>query len=324
MVLSNRDRVGKAFDLLSEGLRDTVDEVMTRSFGSADWNERWADREARNFGRTPRQFSKQDVQIQLRALTEFGRDFNDVLSRAQQSFASELRETRNQWAHGETFSSDDTARALDTIERLLQAIDSMDSAADVHKLREDLQRSVYEERNRREARRTNTATLKPGAGMKPWREVIQPHDDVARGEFTASEFAADLHMVRTGQALGSEYSDPVEFFNRTYITEGLWDLLSRALRRLNGEANASPVVNLQTNFGGGKTHSMLALYHLFNGKASQDFPQEVQELIKEAGSPKLDSLGVRRVALVGTYLQAGSGIQKEDGTAVHTLWGELA
>ena len=109
--MSNRDRVGKAFDLLSEGLRDTVDEVMTRSFGSADWNERWADREARNFGRTPRQFSKQDVQIQLRALTEFGRDFNDVLSRAQQSFASELRETRNQWAHGETFSSDDTARA---------------------------------------------------------------------------------------------------------------------------------------------------------------------------------------------------------------------
>ncbi|WP_311347755.1 DUF499 domain-containing protein [Corynebacterium durum] len=324
MVLSNRDRVGKAFDLLSEGLRDTVDEVMTRSFGSADWNERWADREARNFGRTARQFSKQDVQIQLRALTEFGRDFKDVLSRAQRSFASELRETRNQWAHGETFSSDDTARALDTIERLLQAIDSMDSAADVHKLREDLQRSVYEERNRREARRTNTATLKPGAGMKPWREVIQPHDDVARGEFTASEFAADLHMVRTGQALGSEYSDPVEFFNRTYITEGLWDLLSRALRRLNGEANASPVVNLQTNFGGGKTHSMLALYHLFNGKASQDFPQEVQELIKEAGSPKLDSLGVRRVALVGTYLQAGSGIQKEDGTAVHTLWGELA
>jgi predicted AAA+ superfamily ATPase len=91
-------------------------------------------------------------------------------------------------------------------------------------------------------------------------------------EFTASEFAADLHLVRTGQATSPEYGDPVEFFTRTYLTEGLRDLLSRALRRVGGgDGNASPVVNLQTNFGGGKTHSMLALYHLFSGTPAKDF-----------------------------------------------------
>lgn len=80
---------------------------------------------------------------------------------------------------------------------------------------------------------------------------------MARGEFNASEFAADLHLVATGEA-SPEYSNPVDFFSRTYVTEGLKDLLSRALRRISGDMNASPVVNLQTNFGGGKTHSMLA------------------------------------------------------------------
>ena len=324
MALSNRDRVGKAFDLLSEGLMDVVDEAMTYSFQTSAWPEKWAEREAKRNGSSVRKFTKRDVQVQLRAITEYGRSFNEYLSRSQQSYASELRETRNQWAHGDSFSSDDASRALDTIARLLQAVDAVDSAADVRKLREDLQRNVYEDRTRHLAKRASAVKLEPGAGLKPWREVIQPHDDVARGEFTASEFAADLHLVHTKQALAPEYGDPVEFFNRTYLTEGLADLLSRALRRLSGDANASPVVNLQTNFGGGKTHSMLALYHLFSGISANQLPQELQELVEEAGKPKLEKLGVRRVALVGTYLQAGSPSIKEDGTEVCTLWGELA
>lgn len=323
MAVSNRDRVGKAFDLLSEGLRDFVDEVMTGAMGT-NWNERWALDDSRRYGSNPRTFTKHDVQVQLRALTEKGSNFDGRLSRAQRGFASELRETRNQWAHNEPFSSDDADRALSTMELLLKAADAMDSAADVRKLRDDLRRTVYEDQTRKKAKRVNKVSLEPGAGMKPWREVIQPHEDVARGEFTASEFAADLHLVHTGQATSSEYGDPIEFFNRTYLTEGLYDLLSRALRRLNGEANASPVVNLQTNFGGGKTHSMLALYHLFSGKSAKDFPQEVQELVKDAGGVDLKTLGVKRVALVGTYLQAGSPSIKEDGTQVNTLWGELA
>lgn len=325
MVLNNRDRVGKALDLLSEGLVDVVDEVMTKVFRTSDWPTIWAARDSAKYGTSSaRRIAKQDVQTQLRAITEYGRDFNQELSRSQQSYASELRETRNEWAHGGVFSSEDTARALDTIVRLLEAVNSRDSAADVRKLRDDLQRNVYEDRTRHQAKRASLVKLEPGVGIKPWREVIQPHDDVARGEFTASEFAADLHLVHTKQALAPEYSDPVEFFNRTYITEGLADLLSRALRRLNGDVNASPVVNLQTNFGGGKTHSMLALYHLFSGIPTREFPQELQELVEKSGKPLLDKLGVRRVALVGTYLQAGSPSIKEGGTEVCTLWGELA
>lgn len=322
MAISNRDRVGKGFEVLAEGLNDFVDEVMSKALNAATWNVTWAQKDAAKTGGAIKTYEKHDPQVQLRAITEFGYDFKGLLSRAEQAFATELREARNQWAHNEPFTSDDTARILDTIERLLKAANAVDSAEDTRKLRVDLQRSVFEEQNRQSRRRSDSAAV-AGEGLKPWREVIQPHDDVARGEFNASEFAADLHLVFTGEA-STEYLDAVEFFSRTFVTEGLKDLLSRALRRLSGDMNASPVVNLQTNFGGGKTHSMLALYHLFSGIPASKFPQEIQELVSANGAVDLEQLGVRRVALVGTSLKAGAPSIKADGTTVNTIWGELA
>ncbi len=325
MAINNRERVGKGFEILAEGLHDIVDEVMTRSFESSEWHRKWAEKDAAKAGGGMKNYEKHDPQVQLRAITEYGYNFKDELSRAEQGFASELRESRNQWAHNEPFSSDDASRVLDTIERLLKAANAVDSADDVRKLRVDLQRAVFEEQNRQSVRKTSM-TLVPGSGLKPWREVVRPHDDVARGEFNASEFAADLHLVSTGEA-SPEYLNPLDFFSRTFLTEGLKDLLSRALRRMSGDMNASPVVNpppLQTNFGGGKTHSMLALYHLFSGQAASSFPQEIQELVSQNGSLKLEGLDVKRVTLVGTSLKAGAPSVKSDGTSVNTIWGELA
>lgn len=325
MAINNQERLFNAFGLLAEGLGDTVDEIMTHAYETSDWPEKWSLEEAAKSGRAPQILAKDDVQVQLRAITEKGYHFKEVLSRAQQSFGSELREIRNDVMHGQAgkISSDDTARALDTMERLLTAVGAVDSAKDIRGLRIDLQRTVFEDQTRKQVKRSVVSTT-PDSGLRPWRDVIRPHNDVALGEFNASEFAADLHFVHTGQAVGSEYSDPVEFFRRTYLTEGLRDLLSRALRRLNGDGNASPVVNLQTNFGGGKTHSMLALYHLFSGTDAKRLPNEVQDLVADAGSPNLAELHVQRVALVGTYLKAGSPLLKDDGTEVRTLWGEMA
>lgn len=327
MALSNRERVGRAFDYLSEGLYDLVDQVMTSAFGTTEWNDVWAREDAEYYGTPLRVYTKEDVQVQLRAITENvrgrGNIFREHFSHSGRSYASELRETRNKWAHTAAFDSDDAVRALDTIERLLRAANSNDSADDVKKIRLDVQRSVYEGQARRQVQRA-AVKLDPGSGMKPWREVITPHEDVAGGGFSASEFAADLHLVHQGAATSPEYGDPVEFFNRTYLTEGLSDLLARALKRLSGDPGASPVVNLQTNFGGGKTHSMLALYHLFSGTPAADFPEDVQRLIAANGIPELHTLGVKRVALVGTYLQPGAPSVKADGTEVRTLWGELA
>ncbi|KAA8822005.1 Swt1 family HEPN domain-containing protein [Bifidobacterium vespertilionis] len=326
MAINNRDRVGKAFDFLSEGLVDPVDEVMTKVYGTLDWPDAWALAEQQKYGSPLRKMSKTDVQVQLHAITEYGRNFNDILSRAQQSYASELRETRNQWAHLEPFTSDEAIRALSTIELLLNAVNAPDSAADVRKLRDTLQRTVYEDHTRKVSQR-KILSVDATQGMKPWREVIAPHEDVASGRFTASEFAANLYDVavsKTACVPGNAYGDPVEFYNRTYLTEGLRDLLTRAIRRLVGDNSGSPVVNLQTNFGGGKTHSLLALYHMFGEKSVVDLSSDVQNLVAGLGIQAWAPGLVHRAAIVGTQLNVAKPSVKPDGTQVHTIWGELA
>ena len=99
--------------------------------------------------------------------------------------------------------------------------------------------------------------------LKPWRDVITPHRDVAAGRYKQAEFAADLAQVLSGKA-EAEYQDPVEFFARTYLTDGMRRLLIATAERISGKGG-EPVVQLKTAFGGGKTHTMLALYHLFGG-----------------------------------------------------------
>ena len=96
--------------------------------------------------------------------------------------------------------------------------------------------------------------------LKPWREIAVPHDDVLKGTFQQAEFAADLSRVHARTAT-DEYQDPALFFQRTFITEGMRLLLDSVVKRLVGRGG-DPVIQLQTAFGGGKTHTMLAVYHL--------------------------------------------------------------
>jgi predicted AAA+ superfamily ATPase len=319
MAMSNRDRIGQGMDILVAGLGPFVDERMSAAAPKGrDWVELLQARNAAKYG-GDRKPSKTDALFLLRVITEEWRVFRDHLSRAERSFASELWDTRNSWAHGDPFSADDTYRALDTMERLLTAADAADQAAEVRRLRLDAQRAAIEAETRRTVR---SAAGVEGLGLKPWREVIRPHQDVASGNFTASEFAADLYYVAHGEG-SREYVDPAEFFRRTFLTEGLKDLLLRAARRIGGDMNASPVVNLQTNFGGGKTHSMLALWHLLAGRDLSAYPQELQELLAAFPVAELGRSSAR-VALVGNHIAAGKGSVKSDGTHVKTVWGELA
>ena len=92
------------------------------------------------------------------------------------------------------------------------------------------------------------------------------------------------------------------------------------MQRLAGKGG-DPVVQLQTNFGGGKTHSMLALYHLFSGTAPSELPG-IDAVLQEAGVTKLPA--ARRAVLVGNKISPGNPHTKPDGTVVRTLWGELA
>ena len=329
MAVSNRDRIGQMFDLLSPPLDAFIAAAAASELSEgASWTALVAARDFKK-GIEGKNYDARDIQVQMRMLTESiahqvkpgWYPFDGKLSRPQQSYASELREVRDSWAHMKSFTDDDAYRALDTAERLLLAINAADAANEVSKIRLNLRRVTADKDDRRTLK---TAVDSPeSAGLRPWREVLQPHADVATGNFQASEFAADLYKVATGDSEQSrDYADPIEFFARTYITEGLRDLIGRAVRRLSSDENASPVINLQTNFGGGKTHSMLSLWHLAGGTPLGDYPQEVQELLIANGYDKVPA-GVRRVAIVGNHF-APSGETKPDGTVVRTIWGELA
>ncbi len=324
MAVSNRDHVGQGLDLLAQAIGPFVARVLAPLVPAGrDWTALLAleDRD----GAGDREYSPADPQAQLRVITErlgdHGFPFDRALSRAERNLANELRDVRNKWAHREPFSPDDAYRALDTTERLLRAVGAVSEADQVKGMRLNVQRGAYEQETRRAARAAGTPdTADPD--LPPWREVLEPHPDVQSGKFAASEFAADLYRAAIDPAgLTDEYTDPVEFFRRTFLTEGLRDLLRRAAARIAGDADAEPVVNLQTTFGGGKTHSMLAVWHLFSGRPLGDYPQEVQDIL---GTADPTALRVRRVALVGNEIAPGQPVMKPDGTTVRTLWGELA
>lgn len=155
--------------------------------------------------------------------------------------------------------------------------------------------------------------------MKPWREVAVPHPDVLEGTFQQSEFAADITAVHTGQAT-REYQDATAFFQRTFITEGMRVLLIQVAQRLNGKG-AEPVIQLQTAFGGGKTHTMLAVYHFAKRKSVLGDLAGIPELMDQAGL--MDMPQARVVVLDGNAHSPGQA-WKHGKQSIRTLWGELA
>lgn len=319
MTISNYERVGRAMELLRAGLGPFVErEFRSQYHGQAQaeavrllGDDRLANKPLRDW----------DVAALLKVMWDgWNEVFRRTLGQAERSLVAELREWRNKWAHQEAFTTDDAYRVLDSAERLLSAI-SAPQVEDLERMKQELLRVRFDEQVRAERRKVGGSLVEAAAAsvLKPWREVIHPHPDVASGRYQQAEFAADLWQVYLGEA-ATEYQDPVEFFRRTYLTENLKWLLTNAVLRVSG-TGGDPVVQLQTNFGGGKTHAMIALYHLFSGRPPAELPG-VDTVMAAAGVYVLPA--VRRVVLVGNRISPGNPIRKPDGTVVRTLWGELA
>lgn len=155
--------------------------------------------------------------------------------------------------------------------------------------------------------------------LKPWREVAAPHEDVLKGTFQQAEFAADLWRVHEGTA-SREYQDAKLFFQRTFITEGMRLLLESVVKRLRGKGG-DPIIQLQTAFGGGKTHTMLAVYHLAQGKTATADLSGIPPILDAA---KITELPRAQIAVLDGQNLAPHQPVKHGRSTVRTLWGELA
>lgn len=266
-----------------------------------------------------------DVQRCLQLLdANWQQVFRKKLSIDHRTWAKELTGFRNKLAHigSDDFSDNDTWRALDTMSRLCEQIDP-ENTEDIRALLRDL---CYGPDNGARARAgtTKSAGVLNVAieGLPSWRSVIEPHPDVAQGRYKKAEFAADLAQVANGEG-SIEYRDPVEFFRRTYVTEGMKGLLVQALKRVSG-GDGEPVIQLKTAFGGGKTHSMLALYHMMRGRVPLEKIPAVKPALEEAGVSSLPRANV--AVLVGTSLDPTKTRRPQNfpGITINTLWGEMA
>src|SRR5580704_16506000 len=284
MAITNTERVGRGLEQLKLGLGPFVEREL-----KATYKDKWRDTALPSFpewqGRAYQLKKGElvwDAQALISVMLDLWRDcFSKILGASERTILNELRDVRNKHAHQKTFSTDDAYRALDSMARLLMAVSAIEATA-VEQMKSELLRLKFEEQIRGEKRKETASPVegRPAGGLRPWRELITPHPDVASGRYQQAEFAADLWQVYLGEGT-EEYKDPVEFYRRTFITEGLQKLLANALLRLAGNGG-DPVVELQTNFGGGKTHSMLALWHLFAGVPAGQLPG-LETVTKMAG-----------------------------------------
>ena len=317
--ITNKERVGRVLDLVAEGLGPWMVDRLTRKYG-----ETWQVQVRAAAGAPPRDFTDK-VEDPSYLFWAFDKQwvllFKEHASHEDKRCVSALWDARKEWAHAGRFSDEQTERILSDGEHLLRSIGAVAEADQVEEMRRDLRRIRFEKDQKRfiaSAEKGLTVQLE-ASGLPAWRDVVEPHDDVAQGTFQLAQFAADLRQVHQGIAR-PEYGDPVQFYERTYITRGLKYLLSQTLQRLNG-IGGEPVIDLMTTFGGGKTHSEIAVYHLAGG-ATADSLLGVREVCDEVGVADVPR-GVHRAVIVGNDLSV-LGSTKPDGTVVNTMWGELA
>ena len=321
MAKSTRQYVFEGMELLPAALAPFVEKRLENSL-IGHWQvevlERYKGLRSDKDGRVD-----WDQQSLLKVINIFWPEaFKAVLGQTERAIVNELIAVRNKLAHDDKFTYDDAERALDSMRRLMEAISAGGTATQLGKMRDTILRTKFTELQRNQERRKTRQTdisVETAAGLKPWRDVVEPHQDVATGEFQQAEFAADLAKVHNGSA-PSEYADPGAFFSRTYLTDGLSTVLIGAARRLS-DSGGDPVVELQTNFGGGKTHSMLALYHMAGEAEIGDLPG-LDQLLSDTGLSVPDN--INRAVLVGTARGPQDVISQEGGREIRTTWGELA
>ena len=259
-----------------------------------------------------------------------------------------IADSRNAVAHPNTGDLDTyhVVSALTQIAEVLDQIEASTQKSAVEQIRESLLQPNLAPQPAPESSPSPIITIpeivKPApkpkprqstnTGLKPWRDVINPHPDILSGELAQAEFAADLQQVANGTARAKEYNDPIEFFRRTYITPGIRTLLVNTIKRINGKPG-DPVIQTKTGFGGGKTHSLIALYHLVTKskeladltKQSDDrTAQELNQVFTEADVDPVDVQNAQVAVLIGTYLSPTDDDKTVDGDPLNTLWGQMA
>lgn len=243
------------------------------------------------------------------------------------SCLQELQDTRNNWAHFDTggLDEDEAERSFSNmiqVAKLLEMTELEDELKRINGNAPSVPTSAPQVESRPSQRPQDNADNVDYSGVLPaWYNSILPQYDIRNGQLDESIFAANIEEVATGTA-PVVYQDIVSFFDRTYVTDGMRELIRRVVQALNGKESQNRVISLQTGFGGGKTHSLISLYHTV--KYSRDFRnmEAARHILDSEDMPQFDE--ARVAVFTQNTVSVVNGHQVEDGIVTHTLWGELA
>lgn len=237
--------------------------------------------------------------------TDFGKDINKIATRLETIY-----DVRNKLAHFKQISEDEFSETLLNMKSISRSLKMDELEAELTQL-QDIKQSFQ------------VAEPKVNYNeLLPWFRVVTPHMDIKQGRLDESIFAANLAEVAMGN--GREiYSNPVVFFSKTFYTAGLKNVAKTVIKGLNGkEDSENRVISLQTGFGGGKTHTLISLYHLckWGNRASQS--QSAHELLEYTGMPEFETANI--AVFTNSTNDAANGRTTTDGIHIQTIWGELA
>jgi hypothetical protein len=350
-VLNNKARLGRMLELVGAALPLYVESALEEHYGK-NW------RQHAQFPESVARGGRLDVQALLRLFQNEWRDvFSRHLGHSVRDAVTATNAGRNAWAHvaaGGDVPDDVALRALSGAAELLEAIKAP-NARDARTLAAGLMSQMAGQ----SAPKAEAVTVEPSAptptgapadparptltlrsqiapaappqqlglgfnegrkvgGLEAWRFVAPPREDITAGRLTLDHFAANLAVVDRREVEGA-YGDPDEFFRATHMTGGLKLVLESGASRL-ARGHGPSVIGLQTNFGGGKTHTMLALLHL----ARSENPMALQGVPEILGSSAEGLKGAKAVAFSGSDKGPDVPLIWSGSKPIRTIWGYLA
>ncbi len=321
ILQSQKDNLYKAFGLFIEGFRPYIVSLLQNEKGDK-WPAAFFDslypvqRETWNMGikagSSPETLIDylylKSFALKYKELlkTDFGKDINKLPTRLDIIY-----EVRNKLAHFKDINTDEFAETFIQMKSIARSL----------KMNE-LEQVLAELQEPNTAAPPKAVQKATAGDLQPWFSVVSPHMDIKQGRLDESIFAANLAEVALGN--GREiYNNPVVFFSKTFFTAGLKSIAKTVIKGLNGKEDAeNRVMSLQTGFGGGKTHTLISLYHICKWGKQAAQSQSVQELLQYTGVPEFDTAHI--AVFTNTTNDAANGRTTKEGIHIQTIWGELA
>lgn len=324
------DNMYKALGLFIEALRPYIVSVMTEEHGD-NWErfyiETLYDNQKTFWHQQRDKGQSAESLIDYQNIKKFAIDYKDVLAKDFDENAKhlptwfdEIKGLRNKCAHHQEITKTEAGRAYTNMILIAEKTGMDDLKEALVELKEDKKKK--KEAASKEEVKESKVEYQSGDGLIPWFKQVTPHLDIKQGRLDESVFAANLSEVALGS--GREiYQNQALFFEKTYFTAGIKTVAKRVIQGLNGNADAeNRVISLQTGFGGGKTHTLISLFHVAGwGKKAKD-SKHVEELLEYTGLPKFEKANV--AVFTHQTNDPVQGRMADDGTHIHTLWGEIA